>query len=531
MFRMDFAALMKVEIMTCRWDLTTGRLKAAHSRALGSGFYNAALSPDGSLLAAPGLGERIILMDMETGKEQVLPGVRALPLGPIAYSPDGRMLAFTSDPVTVRIWDVAAARETMILMGHERRIQCLAFSADGKTLAVGGEDQTVRIWDITQSTGPTVLLPTELLAAPVRGNFEAEAAALVGLAAPVFALTPSGERLVTARGSRVQVWDVATGREGSTLKDFVGPPFPPDRTQDSIGGIALSRDGTLVAAFSSSEVKVWDLVTRELRAQIPPDPRDFSLFAFCGFTADGRSLMAGGRFWDTATWQQRSEPAPAALEGLKAISPDGTALITAKLQTDQSGDGAFQVGKSHSVLTVRDAGSGAPRYTVEFPEKLVQSARLTPDGRSLAVGLVGGPTVLVDFSTGKELAVIPGAHLAFSADGRLAATADAEGTIRLWAMDTLAEHATLQGHTATVVGVAFSPDGRTVASSCADGSVKLWDPLTGQERLTFRHEGRMPHQIAFTPDGETLVVAWSGHQDPPTAGVVTLYRAPRLPAK
>ena len=63
----------------------------------------------------------------------------------------------------------------------------------------------------------------------------------------------------------------------------------------------------------------------------------------------------------------------------------------------------------------------------------------------------------------------PVSSVALSADGRTLATADGDGTVRLW---DLAEHrqlgAPLTGHTDRVYGVAFSPDGRTLASASAD---------------------------------------------------------------
>ena len=65
--------------------------------------------------------------------------------------------------------------------------------------------------------------------------------------------------------------------------------------------------------------------------------------------------------------------------------------------------------------------------------------------------------------------------LAQSPDGRLLASAGADGTVKLWDARSGAAVATLQGHTDRVLGLAFSSDGVRLASCSADGSVRLWD--------------------------------------------------------
>src|SRR5262249_13899903 len=62
----------------------------------------------------------------------------------------------------------------------------------------------------------------------------------------------------------------------------------------------------------------------------------------------------------------------------------------------------------------------------------------------------------------------------FAPSGRLLATADHDGTAKLWDVAAGRQLASLDGEDDRFGGVAFSPDGRTLAAA-TDTGVRLWD--------------------------------------------------------
>ncbi len=65
--------------------------------------------------------------------------------------------------------------------------------------------------------------------------------------------------------------------------------------------------------------------------------------------------------------------------------------------------------------------------------------------------------------------------MAFAPGGRLLATADDDGTVKIWSVATGRRMASLDGRADFLRGVAFSPDGRTLAAIGSDDDVRLWD--------------------------------------------------------
>ena len=118
--------------------------------------------------------------------------------------------------------------------------------------------------------------------------------------------------------------------------------------------------------------------------------------------------------------------------------------------------------------------------------------------------------------------------VAISPDGKqvLSRSTLGDESIRLWDVTTGKEVRRLDFKPAPVeswgtLGIAFSPDGKLAASAGPDNAVRLWDVATGKLKSSLTWKPEAPGDggplLAYSPDGAVLV---SGHG--PT-GVVRIW--------
>ncbi|MBN3905482.1 MAG: hypothetical protein HWQ35_02490 [Nostoc sp. NMS1] len=146
-----------------------------------------------------------------------------------------------------------------------------------------------------------------------------------------------------------------------------------------------------------------------------------------------------------------------------------------------------------------------------FAETLVSisSVAFSPNGKLLATGDADGKTYLWQVEDGKLLFTCTGhsgsvKSVAFSPDGEILASGSDDQTVKLWDVQDGKCLTTLQEHSNWVRSVAFSPDGQILASGSEDQTVKLWDLHTGKCFKTLQGNTNRVRSVAFSPDGQTL---------------------------
>jgi hypothetical protein len=151
-FSPDGAVLAAVGKEVFVWDARTG---AQRGRFLPEKDEIASImvSPDGRAILAQALSsgrveDRLTLWEVASGKRRLF--VKGIPgkLDEAALSPDGRLLAVPGPGSSFRLWDLVIGKQVALVSGHRGLVTALAFAADGKTLLSGSEDTTVLVWRV-----------------------------------------------------------------------------------------------------------------------------------------------------------------------------------------------------------------------------------------------------------------------------------------------------------------------------------------------------------------------------------------------
>jgi WD40 repeat protein len=227
-----------------------------------------------------------------------------------------------------------------------------------------------------------------------------------------------------------------------------------------VGGLALRANGSrIVAGGRDGSLSAWDGASGKLLSSLKyegPPPSELA------FSANGSLLAVAGKDGSLRVLAAGSLSERRALRNVSQVQ-DALCFST---------DGRLLAGLARSrelVLTVWDVSSGSSLASFHDASAEGHAMAFSPDNSTLAVGTLTGDTLVIE-TKGLTLLrkltepLMASVQVAFSADGRLLATASLDGALFVW--DTQNWSARRFSAPRASTGVAVSP-GRTHIAACS----------------------------------------------------------------
>lgn len=293
--------------------------KASEARAL-------VCSPNGQYLAAIGYPSRIDVYDLENDGKRFLYQGHTAGLQAVATSPDGSLLASGGNDQTVRIWDRKTKKELAVIP-TKSYVYSLCFSHTGDRLAIGDNASNVYMFDIqagslatwrgrgritglnfTSNGEELIALGDEIHVLDVKAGEKITSVSAEGAFQGPLAVTPSNLIIGCARSMSAKetykvphAWeygdDVLVPRQDLFSKKM--------GHRSMILAVAISPDGSLLAASSLGTIRLWNL-----NEQQPVGVKMcVSHIADLKFSPNGKRLASSGwdgtvRIWDVQSSRQ-----------------------------------------------------------------------------------------------------------------------------------------------------------------------------------------------------------------------------------
>ena len=335
---------------------------------------------------------------------------------------------------------------------------------------------------------------------------------MTGISAETGALAfvGSGQRLVSASGSLLALWD-------PDQEARIARPLPvrlPDLGMATeTPGLSLARGGRIVAWTSSEpEVGIWE---EEMGPRTPPIPPGFVYYDPVALSKDGGRVVAAGNegihIWDLAG---SSGPVQVPSSGRLGDS-------VGMLEGDTSPDSMFAVWDDGRIDRLSLDAAELQPLAEPSDSGYLGEVDCAPEV-GLAVEVTEEGVSQIDLATGRrspgpKLGLPTVSAVALSRDGHLLVAADGEESAVLW--DMRQGEALRRMAVGRVINIALSPDARLMATVTGEGLMSLWDVGSGNKLGEVQlREGESALStdrgyetaLRFSPDGDLWTATAGG---------------------
>ncbi len=324
-----------------------------------------------------------------------------------------------------------------------------------------------------------------------------------GVAVVGGALTSDGQLVTLDQDGQVRRWDLGSQAEDkASRRDLPGGPIAQVRVLSTNGRLAALAEGNKAHVFDTSTGKETFQIDS---ANVPTRGLIFSRDECSLVIVDDKIRWVSAMSGEVITSVNRKFERVANL----ALSPDGLTLAVA---------GSGVLGNQFSIFRLDATKKTVIPLATDVDSSSSSASALSPDGQRIAVGAsLSGEVFVYDTATGGAIAEHRAAHasaisaIAFSGDGAKLATADAEGTIKIWAdarklNSKSTALVTLKGHHGAINTLGFSSDGKRLASTCVDKTAEVWDLENAGAaiRRLERTSRFMSFMARFSSDGQWI---------------------------